>query len=124
MKALIIDDARVNRIVLRAALKNLGYEVREAANGVEGLAELDREAPPDIVLVDWYMPEMDGLTFLRAVRAGRHADLPVVLVTAETDQAVIDQGLRAGANRLLGKPFTPEMVKVCLAELGLEAAHP
>lgn len=123
MRALVIDDARVTRMILKAALSKLGYEVSEAGNGREGLEALARAGRPDVVLVDWHMPEMDGLAFVRAVRGGDHPGLPLVMVTAESDERLIGQARTAGADGLLAKPFTPEQVRDCLQGLGLGAAR-
>ena len=68
MRALVIDDARVMRMLLRGAMEKLGFEVSEASDGEEGLSRLRQAAPPDVVLVDCFMPKMDGLQFVRQVR--------------------------------------------------------
>ena len=120
MQALIIDDARLMRMLLRLALEKLGFQVSEANNGREGLARLEDLASPAVVVVDWHMPEMDGLEFIRQVRATlRYAGLPLILITGEEDQAQVKQALDVGADATLGKPFTTDLIRERLSLLGV-----
>ena len=81
MHALIVDDSTTMRMILKAHLKKLGFEVTEAINGVDALDRLKTMATADLVMVDWNMPEMDGLTFIRAVRTEvAYAALPMMMV--------------------------------------------
>jgi two-component system chemotaxis response regulator CheY len=122
MQALVIEDARVVRMILRGTLEKLGFQVFEANNGREGLECLESFNEPDVVLVDWHMPEMDGLEFVRRMRAaGRHADLPVIMVTAEENQAQVHRALDAGASTTLAKPFTSELIRERLSLVGVTA---
>jgi two-component system chemotaxis response regulator CheY len=123
MRALVIDDARAMRLILRQALQKLGLEVIEAGNGREGLEQLQRGSPPDVVLVDCQMPEMDGFAFIKAVRAAppwQH--LQVVMVTAEEDPAQAARALEVGANAYLVKPFNKDMIRAKLDQLGITAS--
>jgi two-component system chemotaxis response regulator CheY len=112
-KALVVDDSRAMRSILCKILVKLGFEVVQAGDGKEALAVLARESSPvELVLSDWNMPEMNGLEFVKAMRAEpRYAAVPVVMVTTEThiEQMVI--ALDAGANEYIMKPFTAEMVE-------------
>lgn len=110
MRALIIDDSRPIRRIESEILKELGFETADASNGREGLERLAAaELLPDVVLVDWNMPEMDGLQFITAVRREqRYAGLPVLMVTTETETDRMLRALSAGADEYLMKPFQKE----------------
>jgi two-component system chemotaxis response regulator CheY len=117
MRALVIDDSRTVRIILRQALAEAGLEVAEAANGREGLDQLRAHDDVGLVLVDWNMPVMNGLEFVRAVRAQRAYDpVRIMMVTTETEQEQVMRALEAGANEYLMKPFSKE---VLIAKLSL-----
>lgn len=121
-KALVLDDSRAMRQVLRSHLLNLRFEVWEADNGVQALELLRDRGQPDICLVDWVMPIMNGMEFLQAVRAnGDYAGLRVLMVTSETDAARLQGALDAGADESLSKPFTHQQIQGKLAALGLAA---
>jgi two-component system, chemotaxis family, chemotaxis protein CheY len=122
MHALVIDDSRATRSVLRRILRPLGFDVTEAGDGREGLQRLGQLVRPDVVLVDWNMPVMDGLAFLRAVRAdARYAGLPLLMVSTEGDAARIAQALEAGASEYVLKPFDGAVIRDKLRLLGLAA---
>ena len=119
MHALIVDDSTTIRMILRAYLKKLGFDVTEAVNGRDALDRLKAMTKADVVLVDWNMPEMDGLSFIRAVRAQRdYAGLPLMMVTTNTELAQVSQALEAGANEYIMKPFTRDMLREKLELLG------
>lgn len=121
-KALIVDDSRAVRMILARNLKELGYETGEAGDGVEALRQLTADAAGfSLALVDWNMPEMNGMELLRAVRAdARLAALTVIMVTTETEIEHMSAALEAGANEYVMKPFTREILldKLQLAGLG------
>ena len=121
MKALLIDDSKAARAILRMVLLQAGFsEILEAGDGVEGLAKLRAAGALDCVLVDWYMPEMDGRTFIRTVRADSAFDaLPVVMVTSESDAGNMASALLAGASEYVIKPFTKDAIVEKLQLLGL-----
>jgi two-component system chemotaxis response regulator CheY len=120
MQALVIDDSRATRAVVKRLLAQLGYEVVEAADGREGLERLN-ERKPRVVLVDWNMPVMNGLEFIRAVRAdARYRDLAILMVTTESEASQVVRALAAGANEYVMKPFTPDILLDKLALLGVE----
>jgi two-component system chemotaxis response regulator CheY len=117
MRALVVDDSRTVRIILREILQEMGAEVVEAGDGLEALEQLRRHPEIDLVLVDWNMPVMNGLDFILAVRAQPAFDgLRIVMVTTETEGEQIARALRAGANEYVMKPFTKE---VLVAKLSL-----
>jgi two-component system chemotaxis response regulator CheY len=120
VRALVIDDSAVIRTVLTRILTNLGFEVVQAAHGKEALERLRGGPLPAIALVDWNMPEMNGYEFIRNVRAtAEWRDLPLMMVTTETEMEQVVKALAAGANEYLMKPFTPEMVEEKLQLLGI-----
>lgn len=116
---LVVDDSSVIRKVARRILEDLQFEVLEAADGQEAL-EMCREAMPDSIFLDWNMPVMDGLEFLKALRAEEGGAAPkVVFCTTENDVAHIAKAMRAGANEYIMKPFDREIVEAKFAEVGL-----
>lgn len=122
MHALVIEDSGTIRLILTAYLKKLGFDVTVAINGRDGLEQLHGMAKADVVLVDWNMPEMDGITFIRAVRADdEYAALPLMMVTTNSEMANVTEALAAGANEYLMKPFTGDMVREKLELLGFKA---
>jgi two-component system chemotaxis response regulator CheY len=119
MRALVIDDSPVVRGIMRQILCTLGFTTFEAGNGREGLDRLRDLGNMDLVLVDWNMPEMDGIEFLRALRTEpRYGALPVVMVSTNNDADKIATSLEAGANEYVMKPFTEEIIRTKLEVLG------
>jgi two-component system chemotaxis response regulator CheY len=122
MHALVVDDSNTIRIILTAYLKKLGFDVTVAINGREALDRLHAMAKADIVLVDWNMPEMDGLSFVRAVRAkDEYASLPLMMVTTNVELNNVAEALDAGANEYMMKPFTMDILRAKLELLGFQA---
>lgn len=120
-QALVIDDSRAMRMMLRRMLVSLGFEVAEADDGRAGLAALAAGAPPDVVLVDWHMPEMEGIDFVAAARGADYGYLGrIMMVTTETESAQIVRALDAGADEYVMKPFTADDLADKLALLGLD----
>jgi two-component system, chemotaxis family, chemotaxis protein CheY len=107
-KALVVDDSRAIRMILTRTLSQLGYEVAQAANGKEALDVLaGGGADLSLVLVDWNMPEMNGLEFIRTVRADNRYDaVRLMMVTTETQIEQMITAMDAGANEYVMKPFT------------------
>lgn len=113
---LIVDDSRVIRKVARRILEALHHDVSEAADGVEALAAC-RSAMPDTVLLDWYMPVMDGLEFLKRLRSTPGGDAVVVVVcSSETDVVRIGEALEAGADEFVMKPFDTDILQAKMDE--------
>ncbi|HWJ88694.1 MAG TPA: response regulator [Pelagibacterium sp.] len=108
MRVLTVDDSRTILAMLHHTLTNAGFEVLQAENGQVGLDVLGRE-DVDVVITDINMPVMDGIEFIRRVRAtGRHQSLPILILTTETSQDKRDQGRAAGGTGWIVKPFDPE----------------
>jgi two-component system, chemotaxis family, chemotaxis protein CheY len=120
MRALVLDDSKTMRMILRRILSEIGFEVIEAGNGREGLNQLRKMDAPDLVTVDWDMPEMDGISFIRAVREQPgFRSTPVVMITANNDLEQVSTALDAGANEYIMKPFLEETVREKLQLLGI-----
>lgn len=118
--ALVIDDSRVMRKLLGRLLEQLGFAVREAGDGAEGLQILGNGPLPQLALVDWNMPNMNGVDMIRAVRARRDYDaLRILMVSSETSPDQVAEALQAGADEYLMKPFTAEGLRAKLDMLGL-----
>jgi two-component system chemotaxis response regulator CheY len=120
LSALVVDDARMMRLLLASSLTDLGYVVIQAGNGKEALEALDKWPAIGLALIDWNMPVMNGLDCIKALRADpRFSSLTVVMVTVETEMERIVAALDAGANDYIMKPVTPEMIEEKLLLLGL-----
>jgi two-component system chemotaxis response regulator CheY len=123
MQALVVDDSRAMRAILTRLLSGLGFDVAQAGDGQEALTVLDGGLRPDVILVDWNMPVMDGLTFIKECRTrAAYRDITLMMVTTEAEQAQIVKALAAGAHEYVIKPFTDEVIAEKLALLGLMAA--
>lgn len=120
MNALIVDDSRAMRRILRQIVLGLGFEVAEAENGLDALRQLENLTDVELSLVDWNMPEMNGLEFVKAVRADqRFRSMKLVMVTTETEPARMVQALLAGADEFVMKPFTPDILLDKLKLIGV-----
>lgn len=116
---LVVDDSRVIRMVARRILEQLGFEIREAVDGQEALNECIK-AMPDAILLDWNMPVMNGIDFLRELRKLEGGLAPVVVFcTTENDMAHIREAIEAGANEYIMKPFDKEIIEAKFAQVGL-----
>ena len=121
--ALVVDDSKAVRMILARTLRELGYEVREAANGREALEVLAAEKNAvKLALVDWNMPEINGLELLKRIRVNPElSSLMVIMVTTETELDQMAAALEAGANEYVMKPFTKDIL---LEKLDLVGIHP
>jgi two-component system chemotaxis response regulator CheY len=116
---LVVDDSSVIRKVARRILESLGFKIIEAEDGEQAL-EACRRQLPEVILLDWNMPKMDGYEFLRLLRRMPGGDGPrVVFCTTENDVAHIARALHAGANEYIMKPFDKDIVEAKLQEVGL-----
>jgi two-component system, chemotaxis family, chemotaxis protein CheY len=107
MRILAIDDTKSLRDLLAATLRQAGHDVVEAADGKEGLDQLDAHRP-DVVISDLNMPNCDGIEFTRAARQRPNGQsIPIIILTTEGDPAIKAQGRKAGATAWMIKPFDP-----------------
>lgn len=123
MRALIVDDSRDMRRVLRSVMTEFGFEVAEADSGVSAMDALAQLGVPDIALVDWTMDKMSGIEFVRAVRAdSKLSSMRLMMVTAKDDVSWISEALEAGADEFLMKPVDREALREKLELLGLRGS--
>jgi len=112
MRFLVVDDSTTMRRIIINTLNKLGYtEIVEAGNGREGIDRVS-EGPVDLIITDWNMPEMNGIDFVRSLRAMEGKQhVPVLMVTTNAAKDDIVEALRAGVNNYVVKPFTPDTIK-------------
>lgn len=107
MIILLVDDSRTIRNIQKNVLKQLGHEeIIEAEDGVQALAKFN-EQKPDLMLVDWNMPNMDGITLIRKIREQDTA-VPIIMCTTEAEKSRVLEAVKAGVNNYIVKPFTVE----------------
>lgn len=126
MKVLIVDDSRAMRLVLRQMLTDLGFDAAEARHGREALTYLQTHPDVGLALVDWNMPEMNGLELVTEIRLDDTLrSVRLMMVTTETEMAHVQRALDAGADEYVMKPFSKDIIADKLALLGLPdgAAH-
>lgn len=115
MRVMLVDDSKTIRRIQRSILEQLGYtEIEEACDGQDALSRV-AAFQPNLILLDWNMPNMDGLTFLKAFRA-KDTSTPVIMVTTESDKTRVIEAIRAGVNNYVVKPFTPDILQQRLKE--------
>lgn len=120
MKAIVIDDSRATRTILKRTLTAQGFEVIEAGDGKQAIEELEKTGPLDLALVDWNMPVMTGYEFIVEIRGrATFASMSIMMVTTESETSQVQLALDAGANEYIMKPFTDEVLKEKLMLLGL-----
>ncbi|MER7005848.1 response regulator [Dactylosporangium sp. NPDC000555] len=126
MLTMVIDDSRAMRLILKRIVAQLGFDVVEAGDGRQAMDYLEANVLegggeiPGLALVDWNMPEMNGLEFVTAVRAEpRLRGMTLMMVTTESEQSQIVRALASGAHEYVIKPFTPDAIIDKLALLGL-----
>lgn len=113
MKVMLVDDSVTMRRIQKTQIQGLGInDIIEAGDGEEGFRKLSENMPLDLILLDWNMPVMDGLTFLKKIRAdASFKNVKVIMCTSESEKTRVVEALKAGANNYLVKPFTPEALK-------------
>lgn len=120
MRALLVDDSRAMRSILRRMVEQIGYQVVEAGHGIEALDVLATTDPFDLALVDWNMPHMSGIELVEAVRKDQSLDsMRIVMVTSESDISCMQRALENGADEYVMKPFDQAILLQKLLELGL-----
>ena len=116
---LVVDDSRVVRKVARRIVEDLGFECEEAEDGQIAL-DACLAKMPDTILLDWNMPVMTGIDFLRNLRAAEGGDTPkVVFCTTENDMSKIQEALTAGANEYIMKPFDSDIIQTKFKQIGV-----
>lgn len=122
-RAMVVDDSRAMRFILRRMMGECGFSVSEAANGREAIDRLSAGEQVDVVMVDWNMPELNGFEFIQMVRAeSAWNHVRLIMVTTETELHQVSRALDAGADEYVMKPFTREVIQDKLALLGLSVA--
>lgn len=122
-KVLVVDDEEDYRLIVQDVLRGAGMEVRLCADGTEGVAAL-KTFTPDVVLVDWMMPRMDGEGFCRALRQDpKHKDLPVLMLTVRQTADEELEALHFGVDDFVVKPFKPEEL-IARVKAALRRAKP
>jgi two-component system chemotaxis response regulator CheY len=123
MRVLCVDDSRATRNIIRCAVDLLNFEFLEASNGREAMELLEQEKEGiDLVLLDWNMPEMDGITLLKILKADpRFQKIPVTMVTTEVERHKVIEAIGAGAHNYVMKPFTQEnLIEKIMDSLGMQ----
>ena len=121
-RCLVVDDSRVIRKVARRILEDMRFEIEEAADGLEAL-QACRRRMPEAILLDWTMPVMSGIDFLKQLRQEPGGDKPtVVFCTTENDVARISEAIKAGADEYMMKPFDGDILHSKFVEVGLADA--
>lgn len=115
MRIMLIDDSKTMRNIQKSVLKQLGYtDVEEACNGQDALSKIGA-FQPELCLVDWNMPNMDGLSFVRAFRQ-QNKSTPLIMVTTEAEKSRVIEAIKAGVNNYVVKPFTPDLLSERITE--------
>ena len=123
-RAIVLDDSRAMRTLLRSALETCAFSVTEASDGLEAWKQLAAVEPFQLALVDWNMPGLDGIGLIRFVRASRRYDAMVIMmVTSEAEASQIQLALASGANEYIMKPLSAEMLVEKLRLLEEEEAY-
>ncbi len=121
MRALVLDDSRAMRTILKSVLTEVGFEVQEASSVRDALGVLAGDPDFDLALVDWNLPDVEGIEFVRQVRAQRKFDrVKLMMVTTETETAQVASAIRAGANEYIMKPFSKQAVAEKLVLMGFD----
>ena len=124
MKILLVDDSRTMRNIWKKVVASIeGAQAIEAGDGVEALAALEAQGPVDLMLVDWNMPNMDGLTLVQRVR-DTDKSTPMIMVTTEAEKPRIIEAIKAGVNNYVVKPFTPDALLTKIQETMKKVAQP
>lgn len=115
MKILLVDDSKTMRSIQKSVLTQLGYtEIEEACDGQDALSKVGA-FEPDLMLVDWNMPNMDGITFVKHVRQNDKTT-PIIMVTTESEKSRVIEAIKAGVNNYVVKPFTPDSLSQRITE--------
>ncbi|TVQ61135.1 MAG: response regulator [Phycisphaerales bacterium] len=115
MRIMLIDDSKTMRNIQKSVLSQLGYtQVEEACDGQDALSKVGAYQP-ELLLVDWNMPNMDGLTFVKTFRQ-QNKSVPIIMVTTEAEKSRVIDAIKAGVNNYVVKPFTPDLLSQRISE--------
>src|SRR5882672_9979201 len=118
-RCLVVDDSKVVRMVARKILESLNFQIEEAQNG-QAAMDICKRAMPDAILLDWNMPVMNGMDFLKGLRRMDGSKQPVVVFcTTENDLKHIQEAITAGADEYIMKPFDSEIIESKFNQVGL-----
>ncbi len=111
-KVLVVDDSSTIRRIVKNTLERIGYpDVVEAENGIDALTKL-KDGSIELVMTDWNMPEMDGITLVKSIRASdKFGAVPIIMVTTEAEKNEVMEAMQLGVNDYVVKPFTPDILK-------------
>jgi len=116
MRIMLVDDSKVMRQIQRRTLEKLGFgDIVEAGDGVEALQGLQEEPKPDVLILDWNMPRLDGLSTLQKIRSTDKRTI-VIMCTTEAEKPRVIEAVKAGVNNYIVKPFTPSVLQEKLEE--------
>ena len=123
MKILLVDDSRTIRNIQKNVLEQLGHtDILEADDGVQALA-IFNEQTPDLALVDWNMPNMDGITLVRKIRE-QNTSVPLIMCTTEAEKSRVIEAIQAGVNHYIVKPFTVDSLGEQISQTMAKVAVP
>jgi two-component system, chemotaxis family, chemotaxis protein CheY len=115
---LIVDDSKTIRQQVAMPIKEAGYEVVEAVDGEDGIAQLEKSHDVAMIITDVNMPKMSGLDMIEAIhKAGKHSGIPIVMLTTESQKSLIARAKEAGAKAWIVKPFKPEQLVAAVRKL-------
>lgn len=115
MKVMLVDDSKTMRTIQKNVLAQIGYtDVTEACDGQDALSKAKAE-PPDLILLDWNMPNMDGMAFMKTFRQ-ENKETPIIMVTTEAEKSRVIEAIKAGVNNYVIKPFTPDTLTARISE--------
>ena len=121
MKAITVDDSKTIRSIIKRTLAGVGFEVEEAEDGLVALERIEKAWPVDLAIVDWNMPNMNGLELVRALRAKpEYAAMRIMMATTESEISQMELALAAGADEYLMKPFDRESLIQKLVLMGID----
>lgn len=115
MKVMLVDDSKTMRTIQKNVLSQIGYsDIVEACDGQDALSKAKAD-PPDLILLDWNMPNLDGMGFMKSFRQ-ENKETPIIMVTTEAEKSRVIEAIKAGVNNYVIKPFTPDTLTARISE--------